>query len=115
MKLFSILHLGLSLLLSLLLPGPLAMAQVENPINWGVRALKVYTPNPKQPGAFHIHCKRIDYTPVFQLIPGQETSVSLFDQDNNCLHLKASTLTLGLRETGVADSGARIFETRVMR
>ena len=115
MKLFSILPLGLSLLLSLLLPGPLAMAQVESPINWGVRALKVYTPNPKQPGAFHIHCKRIDYTPVFQLIPGQETSVSLFDQDNNCLHLKASTLTLGLRETGVADSGARIFETRVMR
>lgn len=115
MKLFSILPLGLSLLLSLLLPGPLAMAQVENPINWGVRALKVYTPNPKQPCAFHIHCKRIDYTPVFQLIPGQETSVSLFDQDNNCLHLKASTLTLGLRETGVADSGARIFETRVMR
>mgnify|MGYP001332617480 CR=1 FL=1 len=92
-----------------------ALAQSSQPINWSVRALKVATPNPKQPGAFYIHCKRVDFSPLFQLTPGQDSSVSLFDQDNNCLHLKASTLTLDLRETGVAESGARIFETRVTR
>lgn len=97
------------------LGGARAFAQADQPINWAIRALRVATPDPKQPGAFHIHCKRVDFSPVFQLIPGQETSASLFDQDNNCLHMRAATLTLNLRETGVSESGARIFETRVTR
>lgn len=98
-----------------LIGGQSAVAQTERSINWGIRALKVNTPNPKQLGAFYIHCKRIDYSPLFQLAPGQEASVSLIDRDNNCLHLRASTLTLDLRETGVSETGARIFETRVTR
>lgn len=95
-------------LLGAAIPSP-ALAS-DSPIQW--RAVGFILGNRT---TWMARCKRVVSDQLFQLGQGEVRQLRFSDQDNNCLHLLASELTLTIQDLGLQASGDRVLDVRVSR